>query len=918
MLRLAIAFLLAGATVCGAQQLTLTPAGSLPLDAYGYTQYPVPSVGGVGNTGSCPLKNLKDASGKFLTCYVKVSDSVGSDTNCLSYPTYSDNDAINIPCKTISRAIGLLPTRVAAPDWILLRKGDTFKDQFINMSISGISQTSPYVVTAYPLNATGAFPVIESPAGQSGFTSGGGSGTPFGDYFMLTGLSFYAYTHDPACTNPCVFNSALTEGAIIVLPVHWALIENNVFNFYSAVDINIDANDFGVAQTVVFRRNIVTNNWGGPGQHPPCVFVAQVQNFIMQDNVCDHNGWNTSVYNADMTQFNQGLYLDGANGPANVTGNFFVNGSADAVQARIGGFISDNLTATNPFGPLVGNTPSTVSYNVVTESTNINFSPLQTTATGTATLTFGLPLPTQLSPGLSVYDSDNPTFIPASTILSFNLGAGTVTITPAASSTIPIGDHIIFYSPRGAGITTSAFVVPTATTNAPSPVSASTFTGSFGATITTGTASALPITSGTYNNTTGAVSLTMSASPNLVVGKAFQLAGITDTGLTTLNGVKVTVTGTSGATVNFTAATGLCPGGGGCLSITTGSISTVTVSGTVGLISIVDIITGTGAPANCTISAQVSGTTGGDGVYVPSATTTLSGASLIDTSTILNVTAVSIGSLAVGQIPVAATVVGVPDITAQLTGPAGGIGTYSTFGAARQFTASTTMSGGTNLLHFASGVPVGNILGGPTAVTDSTNPSAIPFGTLATANSSTTTAALGKTITATVNSGDIIQFPPIGPNNSPYFGPVNPTNLINNIVLGVATVPTSPTPVTGLFAYNLGANTSGAVNSGNVGCGNGFTAANLYQDLGVPGTNTPQLSAGTFQANTCAGIGPDPGNATLEAYALSLGLSPTLAALTACFELMSKDNFVNGTFNPACMAHQANNNLRGKLGVHQN
>jgi hypothetical protein len=124
----------------------------------------------------------------------------------------------------------------------------------------------------------------------------------------------------------------------------------------------------------------------------------------------------------------------------------------------------------------------------------------------------------------------------------------------------------------------------------------------------------------------------------------------------------------------------------------TGAGTNLTTSAVTGLISIGDTITGTGVPANTTIVSQTSGTPGGAGVYVTSNATTSSGASLTGASTVLNVTVESVVSLAVGQTLTGAGVPAGVLITAQLTGPAGGVGTYRISGA--QLTiASEAMTG---------------------------------------------------------------------------------------------------------------------------------------------------------------------------------------------------------------------------------
>jgi hypothetical protein len=104
---------------------------------------------------------------------------------------------------------------------------------------------------------------------------------------------------------------------------------------------------------------------------------------------------------------------------------------------------------------------------------------------------------------------------------------------------------------------------------------------------------------------------------------------------------------------------------------------------------------GAGFPTGATIATQVSGTPGGAGVYTLSAAGTAYTASASGVTTfgsVLDVTAVASGALGVGR-PVSGT--GVPAnaiITAQVSGTVGGIGVYTISPAATAYAASTTVT----------------------------------------------------------------------------------------------------------------------------------------------------------------------------------------------------------------------------------
>lgn len=108
----------------------------------------------------------------------------------------------------------------------------------------------------------------------------------------------------------------------------------------------------------------------------------------------------------------------------------------------------------------------------------------------------------------------------------------------------------------------------------------------------------------------------------------------------------------------------------------TGTGTNLVVTSVTGLISVGDVVAGTGVPGGTTIVSQASGSTGGAGTYVTSNSTTAIAASLTTTSTVLDVTAVASGTLAIGQTVAGTSVTGTPIITAQIGGATGAIGTY--------------------------------------------------------------------------------------------------------------------------------------------------------------------------------------------------------------------------------------------------
>lgn len=90
----------------------------------------------------------------------------------------------------------------------------------------------------------------------------------------------------------------------------------------------------------------------------------------------------------------------------------------------------------------------------------------------------------------------------------------------------------------------------------------------------------VPIASGTYNTSTGAVSLVLGADVGLTTGSSVTLQGLFGTGaVSSLNGTYTATSGTTGTTLNYTAATGLG-------AITIGSSGNI--NGGAGLTSVVN------------------------------------------------------------------------------------------------------------------------------------------------------------------------------------------------------------------------------------------------------------------------------------------------------------------------------------------
>lgn len=133
-------------------------------------------------------------------------------------------------------------------------------------------------------------------------------------------------------------------------------------------------------------------------------------------------------------------------------------------------------------------------------------------------------------------------------------------------------------------------------------------------------------------------------------------------------------------------------GSDGATFTATGTGTSLAASAVTGLISIGDTVAGTGVPAGTTIVAQVSGTTGGAGTYTTSQATTISAATATAYGNKLNVSAVSAGVLEVGDVVSGTGIPSGATITGQISGATGGVGVYTISAPATAYAASTVLT----------------------------------------------------------------------------------------------------------------------------------------------------------------------------------------------------------------------------------
>ena len=215
----------------------------------------------------------------------------------------------------------------------------------------------------------------------------------------------------------------------------------------------------------------------------------------------------------------------------------------------------------------------------------------------------------------------------------------------------------------------------------------------------------------TAAGTAGSVTATLGSTNTASLGATFTAAAsvasnqLVVTAVTGILSVGDTVSG-SGITGGQTITAGPAAGGAGTYTLsavatcTGGTVTcfgpTIKVTAVSTYISVGDVVAGgSGFPVGATITAQLSGTTGGVGVYSISAPGTAYTASATGVTTVgytVAVTAVGSGSFAVGQPVAGGTIPANAVIESQISGTSGQTGIYTISLPATTYAAGATLT----------------------------------------------------------------------------------------------------------------------------------------------------------------------------------------------------------------------------------
>jgi len=285
---------------------------------------------------------------------IYVSSSGGNDANSGLSPS--------APLRTIGAGYALL--RQGFPDWLLLKRGDTFEGN-VFWNQSGRSPLQPAIFGSYGI-AGAARPTILSGDGAAWGKWVVSSAPRETNYVALVGIHFESNSFQ---------NNTETLGIWWIGAGSNFLIEDCfVRGFSGNITLQDDANNITSLRDITVRRNIVVDAHARPGSgHSQGMFVHYLDGLLIEDNIFDHNGYKEGV--TQPTWFNHNMYITSYNDNVVVRNNVVTRASSHGIQLRSGGVVENNLFARDPLAIFVAYRPTDVVDNVIIEGTDILSTP---------------------------------------------------------------------------------------------------------------------------------------------------------------------------------------------------------------------------------------------------------------------------------------------------------------------------------------------------------------------------------------------------------------------------------------------------------------------------------------------------------------------------------------------------------------
>lgn len=265
---------------------------------------------------------------------VFVSSSSGDD--------FHDGFSERTAKRTLAAAIAQL--RHGHPDWLLLKRGDTWSESLGHWKRSGRAFDEPMVVTSY--GEGNARPKLLTGADNGLITLQAGDAPPRIDHVALVGLHMHADSYRGGASPSAVSWLTATDGL---------LIEDCYFEGFE-VDIRISEAG-GRKRNVRIRRNVIVDAFATEGVVGHGLYLAACDDLVLEENLIDRNGYNPAIEAAVPSMYRHGAYIQsGVDGCTDVLlrANIVAESASHGVQLRPGGIALDNLFLRNPIALLVG------------------------------------------------------------------------------------------------------------------------------------------------------------------------------------------------------------------------------------------------------------------------------------------------------------------------------------------------------------------------------------------------------------------------------------------------------------------------------------------------------------------------------------------------------------------------------------
>ena len=273
-------------------------------------------------------------SGDSRIVYVSTS---GSDSN--------DGLSDSTPKQTIAAAYALM--RDGYPDWMLLKRGDTWSETLGQICAEGRSATEPMVFSSYGTDADP--PTLNVNSSHLNSFGGGCGGTRY-DYLVYYGISFINTAHDPD-------HGDWDTGSAYVA-MDFLLGHDHIW----FVDVTVGWGQVNVARFDPYTQNHVTfwrsklyESFGttASGSHVQCIYVNDTSNITLVETYVDMCGWHDSGESGNAL-LSHALYF-GAPTDAEIYDSLIMRASSNGIQCRTGCYIQGSIFSNNPINIFIDN-----------------------------------------------------------------------------------------------------------------------------------------------------------------------------------------------------------------------------------------------------------------------------------------------------------------------------------------------------------------------------------------------------------------------------------------------------------------------------------------------------------------------------------------------------------------------------------